>query len=166
MEIELSSFKEKITKLERNFEPKTIGLEEEGFVDLIELQARVIKEETGRIWLEGEVSGRVKFQCDRCLEEYSGSISKTVRLLYDPKEEVNQLEDDTFVISSETLDLGKYLRDSLILGLPSKNVCSPECKGLCAQCGINLNIEACDCEKDHIDPRLEKLKKIKDKMEE
>ncbi|MCF7886380.1 MAG: DUF177 domain-containing protein [Candidatus Marinimicrobia bacterium] len=166
MKIELSSFDDKITKFEKTFQPESLGLEEEGLVNPIHLQAKIIKEETGRVWLAGEIKSKAKLKCDRCLENFNKEIKKEIRLLFDPKEEGNKQEQGTFIISEDTLDLTKYLRDSLLLGLPSKNLCSPDCKGLCEQCGANLNITTCQCGSDNIDPRLEKLKKIKSKMEE
>ena len=166
MKIELSSFTEKITKLDKGLKPESIGLKEEGFVDTVYLEAHVIKEETGRVWLEGKVSGKVTLQCDRCLEMFTEKISREVRLLFDPNEEENVQDQDTHIIASDELNLGKYLKDSLLLAVPSKKLCDSDCKGLCDQCGVNLNISSCECERDNIDPRLEKLKKIKSKMED
>ncbi|HMA63479.1 MAG TPA: DUF177 domain-containing protein [bacterium] len=166
MKIELSSFTEKITKLDKDFEPEAIGLEEEGFVNQINLEAHVIKEETNRIWLEGQVNAHINSNCDRCLEPFVEDVSQKIRLLFDPKEKDNKQEEDTFIVTSDTLDLAKFLKDSLLLAIPSKHLCDPKCKGLCPQCGVNLNEQSCECEIESIDPRLEKLKEIKSKMED
>jgi uncharacterized protein len=45
--------------------------------------------------------------------------------------------------------------------LPTKRLCSEDCKGLCPYCGKDLNEGRCDCEVDEIDPRFEVLKKLK-----
>ncbi|MFW6378231.1 MAG: YceD family protein, partial [Bacillota bacterium] len=55
------------------------------------------------------------------------------------------------------VNLNDKLKENLILTIPSKALCSPDCKGICSQCGQNLNKATCDCEQDDIDPRLEKL---------
>ena len=166
MKIELSSFTEKITELNRSLKPESVGLKEDGFVDSIDLEAQAIKEETGRVWIEGKVSGTVKLTCDRCLEEFTKDLTTDIRMLFDPNEDESKQEAGTLIIASEELDLGKYLKDSLLLALPSKQLCDPDCKGLCDQCGVNLNRESCECEKDNIDPRLEKFKELKSKMED
>ena len=58
------------------------------------------------------------------------------------------------------LDLTPLLREQGWLAVPMKPLCTPNCKGLCPQCGTNLNLESCACEKVHIDPRLAALKKL------
>lgn len=166
MKIELSSFTEKLTKVEKSLKPKAIGLKEEGFIGTIDLYAHAVKEEVGRVWLEGVVSGTVELTCDRCLENFAEEIKKNIRVLFDPSEKIDSQEEDTLILSSEELDLGKYLKDSLLIAIPSKKLCKPDCKGLCDQCGTNLNVDTCDCEKENIDPRLEKLKDLKSKMED
>jgi uncharacterized protein len=47
--------------------------------------------------------------------------------------------------------------------LPMKPLCRPDCKGLCPQCGLNLNDEACSCAPD-VDPRLASLGAIREKL--
>jgi uncharacterized protein len=52
------------------------------------------------------------------------------------------------------------LREQSWLAIPMKPLCTPNCQGLCPQCGVNLNIESCTCEKTSIDPRLAVLKEL------
>ena len=67
--------------------------------------------------------------------------------------------------SDNTIDLTQSVYDQILLSRPIVRLCTKECKGLCAQCGKNLNKETCDCEgEDDLDPRLAILKKIKNEL--
>jgi uncharacterized protein len=43
------------------------------------------------------------------------------------------------------VDLESLLREQIILMMPLKPLCVESCKGLCPQCGANLNRETCKC---------------------
>ena len=58
------------------------------------------------------------------------------------------------------IPLGEYIISELVLSLPMRYVCSPDCRGLCPRCGANWNRGACDCHSP-VDPRLEKLAALK-----
>ena len=95
--------------------------------------------------------------CDRCAtpaeREYSLSMERTlVRELFDE-------DDDRFIqVEGDELDLGEIARTEVILSVPGKFLCKPDCKGICDRCGANLNEVSCDCYKEKIDPRLAALK--------
>ena len=59
------------------------------------------------------------------------------------------------------VDLVPILCEQIILLIPIKPLCSPECKGLCPQCGTNLNYSSCDCPRCCIDSRMAALKNFK-----
>jgi uncharacterized protein len=52
----------------------------------------------------------------------------------------------------------------MLLAVPIKTVCGDACKGLCPQCGKNLNHGDCQCEPVAEDPRWDALKGLKDKL--
>ena len=52
------------------------------------------------------------------------------------------------------------MENNILLTLPIKRLCKEDCKGLCQQCGNNLNLSTCQCDNDDIDPRLAKLKDL------
>jgi uncharacterized protein len=72
-------------------------------------------------------------------------------------------EDDlsTAFYRDETIDLGDLVREQFYLMVPMKPLCSEACKGLCPQCGTNLNRGTCECRNEWHDPRFEKLKALK-----
>jgi len=74
-----------------------------------------------------------------------------------------ELEDDDVSMTfyrDEEIDLSELLREQFYLVLPMKPLCRPDCKGLCSQCGVNLNIETCQCSVQWEDPRLAGLKAL------
>ena len=50
--------------------------------------------------------------------------------------------------------------EDMLLSIPIHAICRPDCQGLCAQCGQNLNDAACNCRPDEIDPRLAPLQQL------
>lgn len=101
----------------------------------------------GNVYLTGEhsaeVSGEVTFtlrgDCTRCLEKaerrYVVSFDETAG------------EDDGYPVVNDKIDLGKIVDDTIIMNMPVKFLCKDDCKGICAGCGVNLNVEPCKCEK-------------------
>ena len=43
------------------------------------------------------------------------------------------------------LDLRDALREELLLAVPQFVECRPDCRGLCPECGANLNAGPCGC---------------------
>ena len=63
--------------------------------------------------------------------------------------------------SGKVIDLSGPLREQILLAMPPSPVCDEECKGLCPQCGKDLNQGDCRCERTAIDPRWAALKDMK-----
>jgi uncharacterized protein len=68
---------------------------------------------------------------------------------------------ETSYYRDDQIDLDELLREQFYLALPMKPLCLEECRGLCPQCGTNLNAGACACDTAWRDPRLEALRDIK-----
>ncbi len=64
------------------------------------------------------------------------------------------------------IDLGQMIEEQFYLALPMKPLCHADCKGLCANCGTNLNVAACDCQVRWEDPRLAVLKAFIDRTKD
>lgn len=114
----------------------------------------------GSVDLEAHLHYTVVMPCDRCNEETAQE--KIVRFSHTLVRELNEEEDDDdyILVPGERLDLDELLTEDVLLEMPSKFLCSPDCKGLCPSCGANLNLGDCSCEKEQTDPRLEILKKL------
>ena len=103
--------------------------------------------------------------CDRCLKKISERVDGTVEILLRRGTAADTGEgDETLpVLSPEEeacYDIFPRVLQYLLLEIPQKIVCSPECQGLCPICGADLNKGPCGCERKKGDPRWEPLKKL------
>src|SRR3990172_8238519 len=78
---------------------------------------------------------------------------------YLPKEKDEDIDFETY--KGDEIDLGGYLRELIAMSLPIKVLCVQECKGLCPNCGVNLNLEECSCKDNWVDPRFAVLRNLK-----
>ena len=105
------------------------------------------------IRLKGRLSAGLELQCARCLEPVRQDVKREFELLYRPlgtdagRDElsVTDAEAEIGYYQGEGLLLEDVLREQVLLALPLKVTCRPDCKGLCPQCGKNLNQEKCSC---------------------
>ncbi len=120
--------------------------------------------------ITGSIELKLMLQCSRCLESYPFDLSSDFDLLYVPIEqmpsevelEMKDKDANIAYYSENKIELSELLQEQILLALPMKPICSQECKGLCPSCGTNLNVSSCNCKAVSIDPRLEKLKQIKE----
>lgn len=100
--------------------------------------------------------------CDRCAEPLERQMEFEVnKILVEDLQNEDDGDDEYVVVENRQIDLQELIREELILFLPSKILCKPDCKGLCPKCGKNLNVEKCDCKKE-VDPRMEALLQLLD----
>ena len=58
------------------------------------------------------------------------------------------IDEDQYTYTGHVLELDDAVRTAILLELPSRILCKEDCRGLCAQCGANLNVNVCSCQKD------------------
>ncbi len=114
-----------------------------------------------QIAIDVDILYSYKENCHRCLKPTTNKV-KTVlsgRLVKGKEEdEEDQGLDELFYYQNDALDIDEYIYNQVVFSLPMKSLCSPNCKGLCSVCGVDLNYIKCDCDRENIDPRLEKLR--------
>jgi uncharacterized protein len=123
----------------------------------------------GNIRVAGDIESKVELVCARCLEPVVEEVHRSFDLFYSPlpkdaKPEEARLKDDDAEIGfyeGEGLFLADVLREQVLLALPMKAICRSDCRGLCPNCGANLNHEECRCETHAADPRLASLARLK-----
>jgi uncharacterized protein len=105
---------------------------------------------------------RLHGPCYRCLEDavLELPIAVTEYQATAPDDE----ELTTPYVADEQLDVTAWARDAIALALPNKILCRPECAGLCAVCGKNLNEEPHVHDEETADPRWDALEALKDKL--
>ncbi len=100
----------------------------------------------------------LQLHCDRCLEVFTRDFHYDFNQIL--VTELNNDNDEYIVIENYKLDLDEVCYSDILLNLPSKLLCSHDCKGLCPKCGVNLNQTSCLCKKTEIDPRLAILSQL------
>jgi uncharacterized protein len=115
-------------------------------------------------FLKNTVRTVARFHCDRCLNEFDCPLSEESRVIYSSDPEVLATRDDADIHfidpQAKELDITDEIRDSLLIAIPMKLVCSENCRGICAGCGADLNEETCRCAERPSDPRWEPLRKL------
>ncbi len=66
----------------------------------------------------------------------------------------------TLYLKEPEIDVDEILREQAYLAFPLRTLCSEECKGICAGCGVVLNSEACCCSLDKSNSAFAVLKKL------
>ena len=123
-----------------------------------------------RYRLAGRLTAPLELECSRCAEPFPFPVDVGFDLSYLPRSantgegEIEIAEEDLGVAyyENEAIDLGQLMREQFYLALPMKPLCREDCKGLCPQCGANLNVAACGCQPRWQDPRLEGLRRLMD----
>lgn len=105
----------------------------------------------------GTLKSVLSLQCSRCLEKFDYPIQIELHEKFAKNVNTNE---DIIIINDDSIDFSQIIENNIILSLPIKKLCNENCKGLCMQCGTNLNYSTCNCENNNIDPRLEKLKDL------
>ena len=116
------------------------------------------------VLVTGSVTAPTTGECSRCLSSMTSTVRINLTELYaypDSATEQSSEDDEVGHVVNDTVDLEQAIIDAVGLELPLSPVCSPDCPGLCAQCGIAM----ADAEPGHshelIDPRWAKLADLK-----
>jgi uncharacterized protein len=120
------------------------------------------------IFFTGTLDAALEMPCSRCLETANLALKTDFNYTLLPevatsKEEIELRTEDLDVsyYTGELIDLTKIIFEQVMLQIPMKALCNELCKGLCPRCGINLNVEKCDCSSNFTDKRLAVLKNFK-----
>jgi uncharacterized protein len=131
------------------------------------------------VFAAGTFKGHLTVACGRCVGPVKITLDETLRVTFMPPSEMPEedaeagseegpevvAEDlDVFPYDGDKIDLEPLFREQFVLAVPFAPLCREDCKGLCPQCGIDLNTGTCNCardEEDPVDPRLAALKGLK-----
>ena len=116
--------------------------------------------------ISGSLNINILFRCSSCSEDFSSDIDvKAFNYVYNitgnnENDEFLEGESTKYDALSESIDLTKDIRESILLAFPANPICEIGCAGLCPQCGINKNKENCEC-KPPSDGRWDLLDNLK-----
>ena len=97
--------------------------------------------------IKGNLSGDLTLICSRCLEKFNYEIEVEL------EKEIERSE----IENLDSVKIADILKNNIFLNIPIKPLCDEECKGICPECGQNLNEAECDCDTETVDPRLAEL---------
>jgi len=166
MKLDLRQIKPEGSELKYSEIPEDLELAADGFEFPEPVEVDVSASKSGdEIIVQGRVSTSVEMECSRCLEVFEMDINPKVRFviqLLDTSEPQFSNDDDFVIIpkSAAEYDISERIRESIILELPLKPLCSDSCRGLCPMCGVNLNETECECTPDKTDERWDALKQL------
>ncbi len=151
---------------------KELSLGENLFVRPVKGQVRLTRTQNG-VLADVDAEGRVMLECGRCLAEVDQALEFPFSEEYYQTVVVNTGaslpkpdEPDVFLIDeTHKLDLAEAMREYAVLQIPMLPLCREDCRGLCAECGINLNDEPDHAHDEQIDDRLAALKQLLDRPE-
>ena len=170
MLLDLSHIRRAEDHFERTFSPSELPQENEAYRVAAPVHlAFDIRKDKDKFRLAGTVRTELELTCSRCLEPFRLPVAAAFDQRYLPQSEAasedeTEVEEDDLETSyyrDDQIDLDELLREQFYLVLPMKPLCADDCKGLCAQCGTNLNLETCGCTSVWEDPRLAPLKELK-----
>ncbi len=141
--------------------PSPVRVDDDLTLDYVNGRLRLSRTKEG-ILVQSNLHVGTDNQCSRCLETISQDIQLDLEELYS---HLSPVDTEFHVGADSNLDLAPLLRAEVLLAKSRPVLCQDDCKGLCPQCGANLNRERCQCDTDFIDPRLAKLKQLLDSGE-
>jgi len=147
--IKIHNFSDGIHELEFNESVKKLNLDEP-FENNVLCKIRMDKS-SGQIVIDGEIECEANLTCDRCGEVFHKDLKNEFKNVYifSNEPQVSE-EENVYYLNREAdkIDLTDDIKDYARLSIPMKVLCNDECKGLCVQCGTNLNYSDCNCKKE------------------
>ena len=114
-----------------------------------------LENQAGVLFLQYHISCVPIAECDRCLSPVQTSIEEDFSHVVVTQIASEQNDSEYLLASDAMLDLAEAVMTDLRLSLPSKTLCSPDCKGLCPMCGCNRNESECSCDPEEAPFSLE-----------
>jgi len=118
----------------------------------------------GRFYWQGKATTVIEGECRRCLTPVSTPLHLAIGALF--SQDAEAVDDpDSYAVAPEAteVDVTPAVREELMLAAPRFVECREDCKGLCPQCGKDLNAGPCECDPATED-RWQPLKALKDKL--
>ena len=123
--------------------------------------------------VDGHFKTQIRIRCSRCLKDFDTPLASDFALTYtrevpglmdvlDDKEIELKLEEiGLLYFRGEEIDLQQGIQEQLVMAIPLQPLCTENCKGLCPQCGSNLNQKDCGCAQETRSNKFAVLKNLK-----
>ncbi|HLA39737.1 MAG TPA: DUF177 domain-containing protein [Candidatus Glassbacteria bacterium] len=174
--IQLDSLKSGSHRTKGNLRPAALDIDEYSafsFSGPLELDVRISSTDQLTFYASGTLSYRAQGECRKCLKFIEVPRQGAVRGVFALPEALQKLSPDNQTNESDdiweldpgqkSLDLSGLVRECLFLDYPMYIQCSEDCRGLCPNCGADLNLKDCGCRSNAVDVRWAKLNELKKK---
>lgn len=168
MQLDIGGLREEVGagrgfRLQENFPPEFVATPAGRVTGLVEVEGRV-RHLNPTLLVEGEIRAEAAFTCSRCLVSFKAPLHIPYAQEFVPVSRLDQINpeerDEVRTFEGDTLDLTGSVAEAMLLDFPVKPLCREDCRGLCPQCGQDLNQGPCECSQEPVDPRLEVLGKL------
>jgi uncharacterized protein len=112
------------------------------------------------LFFQGRIAGTIEGHCGRCLKIYSFPLEKEFDFVLAPdttspkNKELSAGELGLSFYRGDEVNLEPLIREQVLLALPTRPLCDENCRGLCPNCGVDLNERDCRCHSSQSDPRM------------
>jgi uncharacterized protein len=139
------------------------------FLSPLAIDISVVRE-YDHIRLEGVVTTDVTLDCSRCLVSFETKVESSFTVFYskssgtdipDEEVEIGEHELVSAYYEGDQIDVSPEISDHVLIELPLKPLCHATCRGICATCGVDLNISGCNCSDNHGSLAFSALKNFK-----
>lgn len=129
----------------------------------VSVAGRIAAAGPGRYYWKGTIRTSVAGTCRRCLTDVVAAVDAELDIML--AEEQDSDDPSVYEIPefAELVDLTDIVREELVLAVPPFLECRDDCRGLCPQCGKDLNTGECGCEPAP-DPRWAGLQALRDAL--
>ncbi len=162
MKIQISGLSEGIHHYQFAVAPEELELGDE-FQSQVVVDA-TLEKSPNQILVTSTIRTAALFACDRCTNSFEEVLTPSYRMFYALESaaplDVDPVEFQQLLPGQSVIDIADDVRQTLLLAVPLKLLCSESCRGLCPTCGTNLNDGACSCKDQMDDPRWEILRKF------
>ena len=131
MKIQVNRIPEEGLRERASYDPAALDMERDDvhLVQPFAVDAFITKADTELV-VDADIRCPVRLACARCVEEFDSTVTAKALFTYQ-------------VAADDVVDITEDVRQEVILAYPMVPVCRPDCKGLCASCGQNLNAGTC-----------------------
>lgn len=166
---------DKLKNVEGDVHPIQFSLTEQELKDVSEVKLAegaltftgTVENKDRIIDVSGKICCVLQENCDRCGEKVLIPINvdfhESFTNLFEKSNEDDGEEAEIHFFTGDEINLLPYAEQAIFLVKPMKTLCKENCRGLCPQCGTNLNEKECSCDQSPIDPRLAVLADLMNK---
>lgn len=144
-----------------HIEVKDYGYQEYSLPGEAHVSGRMLTQGEGLFPTELCFDAEAEMVCSRCGRPFRFPVSGAVTAMFaaDARDDIEG-EQDIYPLPDGRADLGRVVANEIGLLLPMQPLCREDCAGLCPCCGVDRNQSSCDCAREAVDPRWEKLKHL------